>query len=80
MNKKQTGNNVASLAGRVLSNDNSSNIQKQLAASALAQTGNKKQTGSSMETVASKVLTSTKYNDTTKKLAASVLAQSNKLR
>ncbi len=80
MSNKETGSKVASLAGEILSNDNSSKIQKQLAASALAQTGNKKQTGSTMETIASKVLTSPKYNDTTKALAASVLTQSNKER
>ena len=80
MNNKQTGSQVASLAGEILSNNNSSKIQKQLAASALTQTGNKKQTGAAMETIASKALTSSKYNDTTKTLAASILAQSNKER
>ena len=80
MNNKQTGSQIASLAGEVLSSDSSSKIQRQLAASALAQTGNKKQTGAEMETIASKALTSPKYNDTTKALAASVLAQSNKER
>lgn len=78
MNNKQTGSKVASLAGEILNNDNSSKIQKQLAASALAQTGTKKQTGPQIETIASRALTSSKYNDTTKALAASVLAQSNK--
>lgn len=78
MNNKQTGSKVSSLAGEILSNNNSSKIQKQLAASALAQTGNNKQTGSTIETIASKVLTSPKYNDTTKTLAASILAQSNR--
>lgn len=80
MNKKQTGSNISSLASQILTNSNSSAIQKQLAGSALSQSNNNKQTGKAMETIASNVLQSSKYNETTKSLAASVLAQSNKKR
>lgn len=80
MNKKQTSSKISSLASQVLTNSNSSVIQKQLAGSALAQSNTSKQTGKSMEVIASNVLQSSKYNNTTKSLAASVLAQSNKSR
>jgi hypothetical protein len=77
-NLKKTGKKVSSNAGRILTDKNASNIQKKLAASALAQSKTKKQTSSKMETVASAVLKSPKYNNETKALAASVLTQSNK--
>lgn len=77
MNKKQTSSKLSSLASQILTNQNSSAIQKQLAGSALSQSNTKKQTGKSMETIASNVLQSAKYNDTTKSLAASILSQSN---
>jgi hypothetical protein len=80
MNNKVTSKNIGTLASNVLKNDNSSNIQKSLAASALSQMNPNNQTGSKMEDVAAKALSSNKYNDTTKSLAASVLAQSNKKR
>lgn len=79
-NSKQTSNKVSSLASEVLRNPKSSDIQKELAGSALSQTHSSKQTGSEMESKASKVLQSDKYSDTTKTLAASVLSQSNKER
>lgn len=75
---KSTSNSISSLAAQVLNNPNSSKIQKQLAGSALSQSGTKNSTGSKMETTASNALTSNKYNSTTKKLAGSVLSQSNK--
>lgn len=78
MNKKQTGSKLSSLASQILTNQNSSAIQKQLAGSALAQSNTNKQTGKYMETTASNVLKSSKYSDTTKSLAASILSQSNK--
>ena len=79
-NKKQTSNNVASTAAKVLRDKNTSQTAKKLAASALSQTGNKKQTGADMEDLASTVLRSSKYGDETKELAGSVLSQSNKKR
>jgi predicted 2-oxoglutarate/Fe(II)-dependent dioxygenase YbiX len=75
---KQTSSNIASLAGQVMSNNNSSNIQRQLAGSALAQHHSGKNTSEYMEAKASQVLQSSKYNAETKQLAASVLSQSTK--
>lgn len=80
INKKVTGRNIGSLASNVLTNPNSSAIQKSLAGAALSQRKASRQTGIAMETKASRVLSSNKYNNTTKKLAASVLSQSNKKR
>lgn len=76
MNKKQTSHSVASIAASILSNENSSTIAKQLAASALSQTGSAKQTSSAMAETAAKVLDSSKYSAVTKTLAASILSQS----
>ncbi|RZG68499.1 hypothetical protein EXE25_05120 [Acinetobacter bouvetii] len=73
-----TSNKVSTLASEVLRKPKSSNIQKELAGSALSQTHSSKQTESEMEPKASKVLQSGKYSDTAKMLAASVLSQSNK--
>lgn len=80
VNKKQSGKKVSSEAGKILQDENSSEIQKELAASVLSQAKTKKQTGKEMEEVASKVMKSNKYNKKTKSLAASLLAQSNKKR
>jgi hypothetical protein len=77
-NTKQTSSRVASMAAATLSNSNSSQIAKSLAASTLSQRGNARQTGAEMEKVASRVMTSERYSATTKELAASVLSQSNK--
>ena len=79
-NTKQTSTTVASHAASILQDPNSSQIQKSLAASALAQRDGSKQTGADMETKASKVLSSDKYAQETKELAASLLSQSNKER
>lgn len=80
VNEKQSGEKIASEAGKILQDENSSEIQKELAASVLSQTKTKKQTGKDMEEVASNVMKSKKYNKITKSLAASLLAQSNKKR
>jgi hypothetical protein len=80
VNKKQTSKSVASLAAKTLTDDNSSQIAKNLAGSALSQKSINRQTGSIMEDTASKVLKSNKYSDDTKTLAASTLSQSNKKR
>ncbi len=80
MNKKQTSNDIASLASQVLRDRGASKIAKSLAASAISQTNTMKQTGAKMETKASNVLKSGKYNKTTQSLAASILSQSNKER
>lgn len=77
-NPKQTSDDVASRAARILQDANASQIQRSLAGSALAQNGTSKQTGAEMEEIASKALSSDKYNATTKELAASVLSQSNR--
>ena len=77
---KQTSSPGASLASKILRNDSSSAIQKELAGSAMAQASTGKQTGADMEAEASHVLGSNKFNATTKALASSVLAQSNKER
>lgn len=75
---KQTTSNIASLAGKVMSNNNSSKIQLQLAGSALAQYKSGKVTSEHMEAKASLVLQSPKYSSETKGLAASLLSQSTK--
>lgn len=80
MNKKVTSNQIASLASKILTNPNSSQIAKELAGSALSQMNKGNQTGSSMEEKASKVLHSSKYSEATKSLAGSILSQSNKKR
>jgi hypothetical protein len=79
-NKKKTSQNMASQAGKILQNPNSSQTAKKLAASALSQTISEKQTGANLETLASKVIQSSKYSEETKSIAASVLSQSNKER
>jgi len=80
MNNKQSRQRTSTLASNILNNNASSNIQKQLAGSVLAQANTNKQTSSKLETVASKALSSSKYNSETKQLAGSVLSQSNKKR
>ncbi len=80
MNKKKTSDAVASVASKVLQDDNASKIQKELAGSALAQHRTGKRTGPEMEEKAAKVLQSEKYSEKTKSLAGSVLGQSDKER
>ena len=77
-NKKVTSDKIATIASKVLTNPNSSNIAKKLAGSALSQKSIKHETGKEMETIASNVLKSEKFSDTTKELAASILSQSAK--
>lgn len=79
-NTKETSPSVATLASGTLRSSSASAIQKQLAASTMAQASTGKQTSAEMETKASHVLESDKYNATTKTLAGSVLSQSNKER
>ncbi len=71
---------MATCASEVLRSNESSKIQKSLAASVLSQSDPNKVTGSAMESKAAKVLNSDKYSETTKSLAASVLSQSDKKR
>lgn len=80
MNKKSSGGKVTQLASNTLRDSGSSEIQRKLAGSVLAQAGTTKQTGTQMEDIAARVLTSDKYNEVTKTLAGSVLSQSNKER
>lgn len=80
MNKKKTGSSIAKKASKILTNSNSSAIQKKLAGSALSQSNSNKQTSKSMETTASNVLKSSKYSNDTKALAGSILSQSDKKR
>lgn len=79
-NTKQTSTDVAALAARLLNNSSASEVQKSLAAAALAQSRTAKQTSAAMEDLAAKVLASDKYADETKTLAGSVLAQANRNR
>jgi len=79
-NTKQTSSRIATLAAETLQNNQSSQVARSLAASALAQRNSGKQTGAQMEDLASRVLSSKRYADETKELAASVLAQANKAR
>lgn len=79
-NRKVSSKKTVAKAAKVLTNKNSSSIQKSLAGSALSQANKGKQTGAQMETKASNVLRSSKYSQTTKSLAASVLSQANKVR
>ncbi|TAI90911.1 hypothetical protein EG333_02785 [Pectobacterium versatile] len=78
--QKITSGKVATLAGQVLNDPNSSATARSLAASALSQVTSGKQTGAEMESFASLVLQSSKYSQNTKTLAASILAQANKER
>lgn len=80
MNNNKTSNKLGSMAGKVLSDPNSSKIQKSLAGSVLVQKNTTCQTGAKLEDTASKVLKSQKYNETTKSLAGSVMSQANKKR
>ncbi len=77
-NTKKSSQKKSSEASKVLTDSNSSKIQKTLAASVLAQSSTDKMTGKEMETRASEILKSDKYNATTKSLAASLLSQSDK--
>jgi hypothetical protein len=79
-NSKQTSKSVASLAGKTLQSSGASQVQRQLAASALAQSGTGKQTGASIEATASKALRSNSGSNVTQKLAGSVVSQSNRKR
>ena len=80
MNKKVTSSSIASKAAKILQDENSSNIAKKLAGSALSQANKKNETGKEMEKVASDVLKSDKYSKETKSLAGSVVSQSDKKR
>jgi len=79
-NSKQTSKPISSLASETLRSSGASALQKSLAASALAQSGNKNQTSAAMEQKASAALQSGKSSGLTKTLAGSVLSQSNKSR
>ena len=80
MNTKKTSKQIASEAGKILRNKNSSAKQKSFAGSALSQVDGSKQTGAEMEVKAAKALSSSKYAKQTKSLAGSVLSQSNSKR
>ena len=79
MNSKKTSSSVASQASRAL-RSSTSEIQRQLAGSALSQAKSGHQTGQQMQGVAPAALNSPKYSSTTKTLAGSVLSQSDKNR
>tara|TARA_Y100001978_G_scaffold173566_1_gene164571 strand:+ start:187 stop:435 length:249 start_codon:yes stop_codon:yes gene_type:complete len=79
-NKKRTGEEMATLAAKILGDESSPDMAKKLAASVLSQTHTDNQTGKEMETIASNVLKSDEYDEDTKSLAASILSQSNKER
>ncbi|QJF17000.1 hypothetical protein HHA33_10805 [Phytobacter diazotrophicus] len=77
-NPKQTSSKVASVAGRTLNDSSASQLQKQLAASALAQRAVSSHTSDKMETIAAKALDNPRSAELTKQLAATVLAQATK--
>lgn len=79
-NSKQTSPGVGTLAARTLQAPHSSQLQRSLAASVLAQSGTAKQTGAEMEDVAARALASTRSAEDTKTLAASLVSQSNRQR
>jgi len=79
-NSKQTSQGVGSLAARTLQDPSASQIQRSLAASALAQRGTGKQTGAEMEDVAARALSSSRSAQDTRTLAASLVSQANKQR
>ena len=79
-NQKSTSGGVASLAAATVFSRGASQIQRQLAGSALSQAGTSRQTGAKMEGIASKALSNPRSAATTKTLAASVLSQANKKR
>ena len=80
MNKKSSGQKLSTKKTKIMRSNNSSQIQKSLAASVLSQRNTGKITGKAMEIKASMVMNSNKYSGTTKSLAASVLSQSDKNR
>lgn len=80
MNKKTSGQRISTQASEILRSNNSSQIQKSLAASVLSQRNTSKVTGKAMETKASNVLNSSKYSNMTRRLAASILSQSDRSR
>lgn len=80
MNKKTSGQRISTQASEILRSNDSSQIQKSLAASVLSQRNTSKVTGKAMETKASNVLNSSKYSNMTRRLAASVLSQSDRNR
>lgn len=80
MNNKVSGRKLSTQASEILRSNNSSQIQKSLAASILSQRNTSKITGKAMETKASNVLNSSKYSNMTRRLAASVLSQSDRNR
>lgn len=80
MNKKSSGQKLSTQASKIMRANNSSQIQKSLAASVLSQRSTGKITGKAMETKASMVMNGNKYSGATKSLAASVLSQSDKNR
>jgi len=71
---------MASLAAKILADEQSSATAKRLAGSVLSQATKGHETGSELEDLASRVLNSDKYAEDTKRLAGSVLSQSNKKR
>lgn len=79
-NNKHTSATVASLAGKVLQDENASAIQRSLAASALRQAGTRAQTGTGMERKAAVALDNERSANITKTLAGSVVSQSNRER
>lgn len=79
-NTKVSSAQAASLAAKLLQSSSSSDIQKKLSASVLAQALKGKETGKEMEGIASEVLRSEKYSDDTRTLAASLVSQSEKAR
>lgn len=77
-NPKQTSDQVASLAAAKLRDEEASQIQKQLAGSALSQAHTGNAPSPEIEAVAAKALRNPRSAEDTRILAASVLSQSTK--
>ena len=79
-NTKKTSHSIASLASKVLKDNQASDTAKSLAGSALSQVNKGHETGKQLEHLASTVLHSEKYSNVSKALAGSILSQSDKNR
>jgi len=79
-NTKKPAPKLVKAAAKTMSDKSASKIQRSLAASIVAQSGNSKQTGKKMEAQSSKALKNKNSSKLTKSLAGSLVSQSNKKR
>lgn len=78
VNEKRSSPKMASLAASVLHSKTSSQLEKKLAGSVLAQSNTSKESSKEMEELASYVLSDSESCADAKSLAGSILAQSRK--